>query len=185
MFPSAHVRLRHFCSFPGHFRLQFFKRMPCIKYILFDVSKSFILISSTQSIPKFPSHSLKSAVMMLKILYYSRITAILEIKSLSPYVICFGCFADNFIDSRFKQTWECMMTSSNGNIFHVTGPLCREFTGHRTFDVFFDVHLHKRLSKQSRCWWFETPAGWLWRHCNGHCNSKICMRLNYFYFVVP
>ena len=24
-----------------------------------------------------------------------------------------------------------MMTSSNGNIFHVTGPLCREFTGHR------------------------------------------------------
>ena len=25
----------------------------------------------------------------------------------------------------------CMMTSSNGNIFGVTGPLCREFTGHR------------------------------------------------------
>ena len=25
----------------------------------------------------------------------------------------------------------CMMTSSNGNIFRVTGPLCGEFTGHR------------------------------------------------------
>ena len=24
-----------------------------------------------------------------------------------------------------------MMTSSNGNIFRVTGPLCREFTGYR------------------------------------------------------
>ena len=24
-----------------------------------------------------------------------------------------------------------MMTSSNGNMFRVTGPLCREFTGHR------------------------------------------------------
>ena len=24
-----------------------------------------------------------------------------------------------------------MMTSSNGNIFRVTGPLCEEFTGHR------------------------------------------------------
>ena len=24
-----------------------------------------------------------------------------------------------------------MMTSSNGSIFRVTGPLCREFTGHR------------------------------------------------------
>ena len=25
-----------------------------------------------------------------------------------------------------------MMTSSNGNIIRVTGPLCREFTGHRS-----------------------------------------------------
>ena len=24
-----------------------------------------------------------------------------------------------------------MMTSSNGNIFRITGPLCGEFTGHR------------------------------------------------------
>ena len=28
-------------------------------------------------------------------------------------------------------TWWPMMTSSNGNIFRVTGPLCGEFTGHR------------------------------------------------------
>ena len=27
--------------------------------------------------------------------------------------------------------WEVMMTSSNGNIFRVTGHLCGEFTGHR------------------------------------------------------
>ena len=27
--------------------------------------------------------------------------------------------------------WFSMMTSSNGNIFRVTGPLCGEFTGHR------------------------------------------------------
>ena len=26
----------------------------------------------------------------------------------------------------------------------------------RTFDVYFDLHLNKRLSKQSWCWWFET-----------------------------
>ena len=46
-----------------------------------------------------------------------------------------------------------MMTSSNGNIFRVTGPLCGEFTGHptqrpvtRIFDVFFDLWLNKRLS---------------------------------------
>ena len=28
----------------------------------------------------------------------------------------------------------------------------------RSSDVFFDMRLNKRLSKQSRDWWFETPA---------------------------
>ena len=71
---------------------------------------------------------------------------------------------------------EIMMTSSNGNIFRVTGPLCGEFTGPggfpaqrpvtRSFDVFFDLRLNKRLSKQPWGWWFETPSWSLWRHCN-------------------
>ena len=69
-----------------------------------------------------------------------------------------------------------MMTSSNGNIFRVTGPLCGEFTGPgefptqrpvtRTFDVFFDLRLNKRLSKQPWGWWFEKPSWSLWHHCN-------------------
>ena len=36
----------------------------------------------------------------------------------------------------------------------------------RSFDVFFDLRLNKRLSKQSWSWWFETPSRSLWRHCN-------------------
>ena len=69
-----------------------------------------------------------------------------------------------------------MMTSSNGNIFRVTGPLCGEFTvpGEfptqkpvtRSFDVFFDLRLNKRLSKQPWAGWFETLSWSLWRHCN-------------------
>ena len=69
-----------------------------------------------------------------------------------------------------------MMTSSNGNIFRVTGPLCGEFTSPgefptqrpvtRGFHVFFDLRLNKRLSKQSRGWWFETLSHPLWRHRN-------------------
>ena len=61
-----------------------------------------------------------------------------------------------------------MMTSSNGNIFRVTGPLCGEFTGPgecptqrpvtQSFDVFFDLRLNKRLSKQLWGWWFEMPG---------------------------
>ena len=49
-------------------------------------------------------------------------------------------------------------SSSIGNIFRVTGHLCGEFTGPRwiprtkavtrSFDVYFDMHPNKRLSKQ-------------------------------------
>ena len=37
----------------------------------------------------------------------------------------------------------------------------------RSFDIFFDLRLNKRLSKQSWGWWFETPSCPLLRHCNG------------------
>ena len=69
-----------------------------------------------------------------------------------------------------------MMTSSNGNIFRVTGPLCGEFIGPgefptqrpvtRSFDVFCDQRPNERLSKQSWDWWFETHSSPLWRHSN-------------------
>ena len=36
----------------------------------------------------------------------------------------------------------------------------------RSFDVYFDLCLNKRLSKQSWGWWFETPSCSLWRHHN-------------------
>ena len=36
----------------------------------------------------------------------------------------------------------------------------------RSFDVFFDLRLNKRLSKQSWGWWFDMPSRPLWRHGN-------------------
>ena len=79
-------------------------------------------------------------------------------------------------DAALILTWWIMMTSSNGNIFHVTGPLCGEITGPDEFPTqrsvtwrfgaFFDLRLNKRLSKQSWGWWFETPPWSLWRQCN-------------------
>ena len=36
----------------------------------------------------------------------------------------------------------------------------------RSFDIFFDLRLSKRLNKQSKRRWFETPSRSLWRHCN-------------------
>ena len=52
--------------------------------------------------------------------------------------------------------------------FHVTDPLWGEYTGQvtRSFDVFFDLRLNIRRSKQSKRRWFETPPRSLSRHCN-------------------
>ena len=69
-----------------------------------------------------------------------------------------------------------MMTSSNGNIFRVTGPLQGKSTGHRWIPLtkasnaelwrFLDLRSNKRFGKQSRRLWFETPWRSLLRHCN-------------------
>ena len=72
-----------------------------------------------------------------------------------------------------------MMTSSDGNIFHVTGPLWGEFTSlwwipptkasdAELWCFFFYLRLNKGLCKQTRRRWFETPSRSLWRHYNGH-----------------
>ena len=63
---------------------------------------------------------------------------------------------------------DSMMTSSNGNIFRVTGHWCGEFTGPRWIPstkasdselwCFLWSPRNKRLSKQSRGWWFETQS---------------------------
>ena len=62
------------------------------------------------------------------------------------------------------------LRSSPSVVKHLPGLLCGEFAAHRpvtrSFDVFFDLHPNKWLSKQWRRWLFETPSHWLWRHCN-------------------
>ena len=100
----------------------------------------------------------------------------------APYMLFVPNFSQDFTHLRVilrSMHWrfsDTMMTSSNGNIFRVTGSLCGEFTGPgdfptqrpvtRSFDVFFDLRLNKRLSKQPCGWWFETLSWSLWRHCN-------------------
>ena len=47
----------------------------------------------------------------------------------------------------------------------VTGEFPSQRPVIRSFDIFFDVRLYKRLSKQSRRQWFEAPSHPLWRRC--------------------
>ena len=59
------------------------------------------------------------------------------------------------------ETFSALLAICAGN-----SPVTGERPVTRSFGVSFDLRLHKRLSKQSRGWWFETPSRPLWRHCN-------------------
>ena len=63
------------------------------------------------------------------------------------------------------ETFSALLAICTGNSpvpgeFHAQRPVTR------SFDVFFDLRLNKRLSKQSWGWWFETLSCPLWRHWN-------------------
>ena len=47
----------------------------------------------------------------------------------------------------------------------VTGEFPAQRPATRSSDIFFDMCLNKRLSKKSRCWWFEMLSRPLGRHC--------------------
>ena len=64
-----------------------------------------------------------------------------------------------------NKTFSALLALCTGNS-PVTGEFHAQRPVTRNFDVFIDLRLNKRLSKQSWGWWFETPPGSLWRHCN-------------------
>ena len=73
------------------------------------------------------------------------------------------------------ETFSALLAICAGN-----SPVPSEFPAQRPvtrgFDVFFDLRLNKRLSKQSWCRWFETLSCPLWRHCNDICRANDIVR---------
>ena len=63
------------------------------------------------------------------------------------------------------ETFSALLATCAGN-----SPVPGEFPAQRpvmrSFDVFFNLCLNKRLSKQWRGWWFETLSRPLWRQRN-------------------
>ena len=63
------------------------------------------------------------------------------------------------------ETFSALLAFCTGNS-PVTDLLRSQRPVTRSVDVFFDLCLNKRLSKESRRRWLETPWCSLWRHCN-------------------
>ena len=62
-------------------------------------------------------------------------------------------------------TFSALLAICAGNS-PVTGEFPTQRPVTRCFDVYFDLHPNRRLSKQSSDWWFETPSRPLWCHSN-------------------
>ena len=73
---------------------------------------------------------------------------------------CFHLMTSSCKASRSAAWWRHKMETFSA-LLAAQRPLTR------SFDVFFDLRLNKRLSKQCWGWWFETPSRPLWCHCNG------------------
>ena len=69
----------------------------------------------------------------------------------------------------------------------VTGEFPSQRPVTRSFDIFCDLCLNKRLSKQSWGWWFETLLCSLWRHFNAQRKTGIpttaIYATNYRYYL--
>ena len=63
------------------------------------------------------------------------------------------------------ETFSALLDLCEGNP-PVTGGFLHKRPVTRSFEVFLDLRLNKRLNKQSRGRWFETSSRSLWRHCN-------------------
>ena len=63
------------------------------------------------------------------------------------------------------ETFSALLALCAGNS-PVTGEFPSQRPVTRSFDVFFELRLSKRLGKQSWDWWLETPSRPLWRHSN-------------------
>ena len=117
----------------------------------------------------------------------------------APYMISFGA-SSNFLTSFqagsiltlqrkrgcYISWWRHQMETFSALLAICAGnsPVPGEFPTQRpvtrSFNVFFDLRLNKRLSKQSWGWWLETLSRPLWRHCNVHGSQVVLHDIVFF-----
>ena len=88
-------------------------------------------------------------------------------------------------ENAFETWWRHQMKTFSVSLALCVGnsPAQRAVTW--SFDVFFDLRLNKRLSKQLWGWWFDMPSRSLWRHCNEKSSGNwwpFCLGLNVLIF---
>ena len=81
--------------------------------------------------------------------------------------------------------WRHQMETFSALLAHCAwkSPVTGEFPSQRpvtrNFDVFHDLRMNKRLSKQSGGWWFKMVQRSLWRHCYVHIKAHFLLENSY------
>ena len=105
---------------------------------------------------------------MFSLKFYPSIACILQY----PYFMAFIRLHYPMYRDKLISWWRHQMETFSASLAICAGnsPVPRKFPTQRpvsrSFDVFFELRLNKRLSKQSRGWWFKTLSCPLWRYCN-------------------
>ena len=127
--------------------------MSTIEYKLFNYDTISLIVATTQNTTGLQ----ESVSSSFKIAYD---TSSYRLKSSDFYHAC------HFTWWRHQmETFSALLVTSAGNS-STPGEFPAQRPVMRSFDVFFDLRLNKRLSKLSWGWWFETLSRPLWRHCN-------------------
>ena len=112
--------------------------------------------------------------------------SIIHMKTHAHILACRNCvWVKNFNCAWWRhqmETFSALLATCAGNS-SVTSEFPAQWPVTRSFDVFFDLRLNKRLSKRSWGWWFETPCRPLWRHCNdlSFCHQPYSIPLKWCY----
>ena len=124
-----------------------------------------------------PGHMISGIIWNSQNVFYS--------KSQHVSVFCISLYLLSRLRHQM-ETFSALLAICAGNS-PVTGEFPAQRPVARSFDVFFDLRLNKRLSKQLWGWWFETPLRPLWRHCNVKkvCRGNHCRNKQVHYGLVP
>ena len=107
--------------------------------------------------------------------FWNTLSPVADISTLASPMLTPSSFPSMLVFQRisFPCTWwrhQMETFSAILAIFAGNSPVLGEIPAQRpvtrSLDVFFDLRLNKRLSKQSWGWWFETPSRPLWCHRN-------------------
>ena len=114
--------------------------------------------------------------------FHSPIAELVQFTNMEQYAICRvpGPVESHYFPDQHCFAWwrHQMETFSALLAIRVSGEFPAQRPVTRSFDVFFDLRLNKRLSKQLGGWWFGTLSRPLWcpRNVNSSCISYVYIK---------